>query len=237
MDVPHGRMQALDAQPAHDEAVLRALQALPGNARVQAAALLRLHLPEAVAARVEAGHADFINEIRVCTVLFIGFPSLQVCCGPHACIAGRLCPAVLCMAWAEMCAPYAYQHDRYSGHSWHGAIDRLLVVHVVPPVQRPRERQEAGGEVGAVQAAMEGVQGCMRGHGGSLLQLRCDEKGFLAICAFGLPGRAHEDDPRRGVAAALDTVEALRARGEVSAREKPGGAAPGRPSTSGALTI
>jgi hypothetical protein len=29
-------------------------------------------------------------------------------------------------------------------------------------------------------------------HGGTLLQVRCDEKGYLAICAWGLPGRTHK---------------------------------------------
>jgi hypothetical protein len=54
------------------------------------------------------------------------------------------------------------------------------------------------------------VQKCMQHHAGSFLQFRCDEKGFLSICAFGLPGRTHEDDPARGVRAALDLIEALR---------------------------
>lgn len=43
-----------------------------------------------------------------------------------------------------------------------------------------------------------------------LPQFRCDEKGFLAICAFGLPGRSHEDDPARGIQAALAIVEAVK---------------------------
>ena len=61
-----------------------------------------------------------------------------------------------------------------------------------------------------MQAAIMAVQKCMQHHAGSFLQFRCDEKGFLSICAFGLPGRTHEDDPARGVRAALDLIEALR---------------------------
>ena len=76
---------------------------------------------------------------------------------------------------------------------------------------------EAGGAVATVQGAMGAVQGCMRGRDGTFLQLRCDEKGFLAVCAFGLPGRTHQDDPGRGVLAALDIVDALARRGEVLA--------------------
>ena len=48
------------------------------------------------------------------------------------------------------------------------------------------------------------------------LQVRCDEKGFLAVCAFGLPGKTHEDMPARGIQSALSIVEALRAAGGVS---------------------
>ena len=44
-------------------------------------------------------------------------------------------------------------------------------------------------------------------------QFRCDEKGFLALCAFGLPGRTHEDGPARGIQAALAIVEAVKVGG------------------------
>lgn len=47
------------------------------------------------------------------------------------------------------------------------------------------------------------------------LQFRCDEKGFLAICAFGLPGRSHEDGPARGIQVALAIVEAIKVRWRV----------------------
>ncbi len=61
----------------------------------------------------------------------------------------------------------------------------------------------------SVQAAIEVVQRIMKQHEGSFLQFRCDEKGFLSICAFGLPGKAHEDDPSRGIRAAIDIVNSL----------------------------
>ena len=51
--------------------------ALDVDARSQALEVLRMHLPDTLAQRIEAGHLAFINEIRVCTVLFIGFPSLK----------------------------------------------------------------------------------------------------------------------------------------------------------------
>ena len=50
-----------------------------------------------------------------------------------------------------------------------------------------------------MQAAVELVQKRMRQFDGSFLQFRCDEKGFLSICAFGLPGKTHEDGPARAI--------------------------------------
>lgn len=57
----------------------------------------------------------------------------------------------------------------------------------------------AASEVTEVQAAVDLVQKQMRNHDGSFLQFRCDEKGFLSICAFGLPGKTHEDSPARAI--------------------------------------
>ena len=45
-----------------------------------------------------------------------------------------------------------------------------------------------------------------------LTQARCDEKGFLAVCAFGLPGSLWEDGPERAVGAALAIVRSLQVR-------------------------
>ena len=44
-----------------------------------------------------------------------------------------------------------------------------------------------------------------------LAQLRCDEKGFLAVCAFGLPGQTHDDGPAHGVLAALQIAHGMQA--------------------------
>ncbi len=56
---------------------LKDFMVLGVDARAQALQVLRMHLPDTLAQRIEAGHLAFINEIRVCTVLFIGFPSLK----------------------------------------------------------------------------------------------------------------------------------------------------------------
>jgi len=82
-------------------------------------------------------------------------------------------------------------------------------------------------EVTEVQAAVDLVQKQMRIYDGSFLQFRCDEKGFLSICAFGLPGKTHEDSPARAI-----QVHSLPTRPELMPGPKhvlPGNfAAPGR---------
>ena len=52
------------------------------HARVCALDVLRMHLPDSLSQRIEAGHLAFINENRVCTVLFIGFPSIKASLHP-----------------------------------------------------------------------------------------------------------------------------------------------------------
>ena len=123
---------------------------------VTAYQILRSHVPFNVRVRVEAGHIDSVNEIRMCTVVFLAFPSLT----------------------------------RLSSSS------------------SPAETLEA------VQAATQIAQGRMHQDGGFFLQMRCDEKGYIALCAFGLPGRAHEDIPARGILAALAVVQALERQGQ-----------------------
>lgn len=50
----------------------------PRAAQSQAVRFLQMHVMDNVRQRIEAGHHDFVDEIRVCTLLFLGFPSLQV---------------------------------------------------------------------------------------------------------------------------------------------------------------
>lgn len=49
------------------------------SASIRTMQMLRMHLLENLRQRIEAGHADFVNELRVCTTVFCGLPSLQVC--------------------------------------------------------------------------------------------------------------------------------------------------------------
>ena len=64
--------------------------------------------------------------------------------------------------------------------------------------------------VDSIQAAVLTVQKSLCRYNGSLVQFRCDEKGFLCICAFGLPGRSHEDSPSRAVQAALTIIASMK---------------------------
>ena len=118
---------------------------LPSHVAARAAALFRMHVVDNVRQRIEAGHYDFINEIRQLTILFMGFPSLR---DPNPAMAHQLQP---------------------------------------------------------VQDTVMAVNKVMHQFQGTFVQFRCDEKGFLAICAFGLPGVAHANNPERGILAALQT--------------------------------
>ena len=116
--------------------------------------ILRSHVPFNVRVRIEAGHIDSVNEIRVCTVIFLGFPSLT--------------------------------------------------------------RIRTSTSLEAVQTVTQIAQGRMHQDGGFFLQERCDEKGFVMLCAFGLPGRSHEDSPARGIQAALSIVQTLHRHGHAA---------------------
>jgi hypothetical protein len=130
MDKQMFRFAALEAQ-------------VPSHVAARAAALFRMHVVDNVRQRIEAGHYDFINEIRQITILFMGFPSLS-----H---------------------PTPHSTD-----------------HLQP-----------------VQDIVMKVARVMHEFQGSFVQFRCDEKGFLAICAFGLPGVSHANNAERGVLSAI----------------------------------
>lgn len=59
--------------------------------------MLRMHLLDNLRQRIEAGHDDFVNELRVCTIVFCGFPSLQVTCSP--CTLMNLCAVPVVSNW------------------------------------------------------------------------------------------------------------------------------------------
>ncbi|GMH40958.1 hypothetical protein BSKO_08862 [Bryopsis sp. KO-2023] len=135
--------EAFQNIPLHDHT----FHFLPPRARLQCAAIMRMHVLDNVRQRIEAGHVDFVNEIRRLSVLFMGFPGLS-------------------------------------------------------------ERSDTDG-LESVQIAVKNVQQRMLEFDGSFLQFRCDEKGFLAICAFGLPGKSHVDNCARAVTSALKISQSM----------------------------
>ncbi len=59
------------------------------------------------------------------------------------------------------------------------------------------------------QKAFRLIQGILDRYDGSLRQLIQDDKGTVAILAFGLPQLSHEDDPMRGIMTALTVRKTL----------------------------
>ncbi|CAG9466900.1 unnamed protein product [Pedinophyceae sp. YPF-701] len=72
---------------------------------------------------------------------------------------------------------------------------------------------DASSALGAVQLHFKVVRDAMAKHNGDLLQIRCDEKGYLCICAFGLPGRARPTDASRAVRAAWEIRRKMKEEG------------------------
>ena len=87
-------------------------------------------------------------------------------------------------------------------------LTRFKKAKVLDFVQEPAGKLTS--DVDSVQAAVHMVQKQMRQYDGSFVQFRCDEKGFLSICAFGLPGKSQEGGARRATEAALSLVAAMR---------------------------
>ncbi len=71
--------------------------------------------------------------------------------------------------------------------------------------------------VQVVQIIMLVMQECIYRYEGSINRLGVDEKGTILLAAFGLPPLVHEDDPVRGIRAALDLRQALAASGHDAA--------------------
>jgi class 3 adenylate cyclase/tetratricopeptide (TPR) repeat protein len=67
------------------------------------------------------------------------------------------------------------------------------------------------------QEVMAALQGALYRYEGSINKLSVDEKGTTLVAALGLPPLAHEDDPARGVRAAMAIREALAALGRRAA--------------------
>ncbi len=100
-------------------------------------------------------------------------------------------------------------HRRLSARqsAWLGEMRPLTVLFVnLPDLQ-------ADTPVDTMQQAMRSLQEGLYRYEGSVNKLSIDEKGVTLVAALGLPPLAHEDDPTRGVRAALELRTRLDAFG------------------------
>jgi class 3 adenylate cyclase/tetratricopeptide (TPR) repeat protein len=108
---------------------------------------------------------------------------------------------------AALVAPYlprAMLTSMVAGHEeWLAELREITVVFTNLPDLDYRCGLEEADEV------MRTLQGALYRYEGSINKLSVDEKGTTLVAALGLPPLAHEDDPARGVQAALAMREAL----------------------------
>jgi class 3 adenylate cyclase len=112
---------------------------------------------------------------------------------------------------AALVAPYlprAMLASMVAGHEeWLAELRQITVVFAnLPDLDHRAGLDEA-------QEVMVALQGALYRYEGSINKLSVDEKGTTLVAALGLPPLAHEDDPARGVQAALAMREALAAMG------------------------
>jgi len=112
---------------------------------------------------------------------------------------------------ADLVAPYlprAMLASMVAGHEeWMAELRQITVVFANLPDLDHRIRLDEAQEV------MTALQRALYRYEGSINKLSVDEKGTTLVAALGLPPLAHEDDPARGVQAALAIREALAALG------------------------
>lgn len=91
-------------------------------------------------------------------------------------------------------------HGRLAAHqgAWLGELRRLTVLFVNLP------DLNASTGLSTMQRAMSSLQEGLYRFEGSVNKLSIDDKGVTLVAALGLPPLAHEDDPTRGVRAALE---------------------------------
>jgi class 3 adenylate cyclase/tetratricopeptide (TPR) repeat protein len=112
---------------------------------------------------------------------------------------------------SELVAPYlprAMLASMVAGHEeWMAELRQITVVFANLPDLDHRIRLDEAQEV------MTALQGALYRYEGSINKLTVDEKGTTLVASLGLPPLAHEDDPARGVQAALAMREGLAALG------------------------
>eukprot|EP01116_Phalansterium_solitarium_P016297 TRINITY_DN376_c0_g1_i1.p1 TRINITY_DN376_c0_g1~~TRINITY_DN376_c0_g1_i1.p1 ORF type:complete len:1257 (-),score=500.12 TRINITY_DN376_c0_g1_i1:501-4271(-) len=95
---------------------------------------------------------------------------------------------------------------------WLGELRRVTVLFIKVPDFSFSSPEERAASLGSLHAVVGVVAECMSRHEGTLVQATVDDKGTVIIAAFGMPMQSHEDDPVRGVKAALEICEAFEDR-------------------------
>lgn len=95
-------------------------------------------------------------------------------------------------------------------HAWLSEMRRCTVLFV----NLPGLALEADAAV--AQEVMHALQTALYRYEGSINKLSVDDKGISLVAAFGLPPLSHEDDPVRGVRAAVEVHDRLAALGMAS---------------------
>src|SRR4029453_17843405 len=108
---------------------------------------------------------------------------------------------------AALIAPYlprAMLASMVAGHEeWLAELGQITVVFAnLPDLDHRASLDDA-------QEVMVALQGALYRYEGSINKLSVDEKGTTLVAALGLPPLAHEDDPARGVQAAVAMCRAL----------------------------
>ncbi len=108
----------------------------------------------------------------------------------------------------QNCVPEAILPRLTAGQTdWLAELRRLTVLFInLPGINIHTRLEEA-------QTITRTLQEIMSRYQGSVDKLSIDDKGITLLAALGLPPMAHEDDPVRGVLAALSARQALNALG------------------------
>ncbi|HSH01772.1 MAG TPA: adenylate/guanylate cyclase domain-containing protein [Anaerolineae bacterium] len=93
--------------------------------------------------------------------------------------------------------------------NWEAELREVTVVFIQLPGYGTSIRHPYQQTLPQAQKVMRALQTAIYQFEGSINKINVDEKGITVVAAFGLPPLAHEDDPLRGIRAALTIHEAL----------------------------
>ena len=128
--------------------------------------------------------------------------ALTPCAAPALALRTEMAEAMRVYLPGAVRARLAAGHD-----AWLGELRRITVLFLnLPDVHY-------GTSITDAQRIMRALQASLYRYEGSVNKLSVDDKGVTLVAALGLAPLAHEDDPMRGVQAALAMQEALRTLG------------------------